>query len=81
MPNLKTAYTGRELSLPIGCNVTINLDGLSVDCIVLDTKASWGQFRLLVKPVAGDGEKWIDAGRLLRVSQPQATAIRPVGVL
>jgi len=74
MPNLKTAYTGRDLSLPIGCNVTINLDGLSVDCLVLDTKSAWGMLRLLVKPVAGNGEKWIDSGRLQRISQPQAAA-------
>ena len=38
--------------------------GLDVDVTVIDSKQSWNKIRLLVRPLAGDGQTWIEPSRV-----------------
>jgi hypothetical protein len=42
---------------------------------VIDAKNSWGKVRVLVQPLAGTGQQWIELGRLMGYST--ATESRP----
>jgi hypothetical protein len=53
-----------EMSYIVGKDVTIDLEGLSVLCKILDAKTAYGKVRLLVKPVSGSGSKWIETSRV-----------------
>lgn len=39
-------------------------EGLLVKVKILDAKVAWGKTRLLVEPLAGSGQVWIDESRL-----------------
>jgi len=45
-----------------------------IDCKVIETKTSYGRFRLLVEPVAGCGQVWIEASRLVENRKTLAKA-------
>jgi hypothetical protein len=62
--------TVRELSPAMGETVHVRLESFTVPCIVLDVKNAWGNVRLLVKPVLGLGEQWIELGRLVAAPPP-----------
>lgn len=48
----------------IGKTVTVRLESLAVACKVLDVKQAYGNWRLLVEPVAGSGQQWVDVSRV-----------------
>lgn len=62
MPSPNTA---RQLAPAIGATVTVRCEQLQVRCLVLDAKNAYGNVRLLVKPVTGDGQQWVDITRLI----------------
>lgn len=68
----QTQHTARQLAPAIGAEVLVRFESLTIACRVQDAKNSWGQVRLLVAPVAGRGEQWIELGRL--VAAPQEAA-------
>jgi hypothetical protein len=63
-----TQRTARELTPAIGQQVHVAFEQLTVLCTVLDAKNSWGKVRLLVQPVAGRGQQWIELQRLVSPS-------------
>jgi len=58
--------TVQQLLPAIGEQITIRMQDLYVACLVLDAKNSYGQVRLLVRPVAGDGQQWVELSRLVK---------------
>jgi hypothetical protein len=48
----------------IGAHVFVRFESLHVECWVKDVKNSYGQARLLVKPVTGTGEQWVEMRRI-----------------
>jgi hypothetical protein len=42
----------------------INFDGLKVKVKVIDSRKSFGRDDVLITPIAGSGEKWIDLNSL-----------------
>jgi len=44
----------------------INLDGLKVDVKILDVKQVFGRVDVLITPINGSGEKWVQADRLVK---------------
>jgi hypothetical protein len=55
---------------PIGKPAQLIVEGfakgsnLHFDVEVSDAKLTYGRIRLLIKPVAGSGEQWVESGRL-----------------
>lgn len=56
--------TANEMTPAIGATVELSADGLYVACTVADVKFSWGKPRLLVRPIAGRGERWVELSSL-----------------
>lgn len=44
--------------------IAVGVGDLVVSVTVRDVKTSWNQVRLLVTPVAGSGETWVELSRL-----------------
>jgi len=60
--------TAREMVPAIGAVVlvSVGVGDLVVSCRVKDVKTAWNQVRLLVSPVVGKGEAWVELSRLRR---------------
>ena len=56
--------TVRELSPAIGATVMCRFEEMYFAVKVIDAKNSYGKTRLLVRPVNGRGEMWIETHRL-----------------
>ena len=52
------------LALYIGKSGLLRCEYLSVEIIVADAKRSYGRTLLLVRPVAGTGEQWVEESRI-----------------
>jgi hypothetical protein len=62
---MKTAdQNASSLALYIGKTGALRCEYLSVDVTVADAKRSYGRTLLLVRPVSGAGEQWVEEGRI-----------------
>lgn len=59
----------------IGANVSVRFESITVDCVVRDVKNSWGQPRLLVVPVSGSGNQWVELPRIISNAKTTAIAV------
>ena len=60
-----------ELEKLINQRVLLPADGLWVECVVKNAKQSYGKLRVLVIPMAGRGETWVDAARVRPLASNQ----------
>lgn len=65
--------TAKQMQVAIGARINVRCESMQIECIVEDVKNSWGQARLLVRPVAGTGQQWVEMSRV-RVPEPPAGA-------
>lgn len=65
--------TCKEMLPAVGATVLVACDSLNVACRVADVKTAWGRARLLVQPITGNGEMWVE---LSRVSMGEARGAR-----
>ena len=62
---LKTAdQNASSLALYIGKTGVLRCEYLSVEVVIVDSKRSYGRTLLLVRPVAGSGEQWVEESRV-----------------
>ena len=62
---MKTAdQNASSLALYIGKGGVLRCEYLSVEVTVADAKRSYGRTLLLVRPVAGAGEQWVEESRI-----------------
>ena len=62
---MKTAeQNASSLALFIGKSGVLRCEYLSVEVTVADAKRSYGRTLLLVRPVAGTGEQWVEESRI-----------------
>lgn len=47
-----------------GNTAVLVIDGLSVQVKILDTKQAFGRLDVLIAPVSGSGQKWVQCDRL-----------------
>ena len=52
-----------ELARSVGDIVAVPAGDMEIYCRVEDAKSSYGRHRLLVKPVVGNGETWVENWR------------------
>jgi hypothetical protein len=72
----QTQHTARQLAPAIGAEVLVRFESVNIACTVVDAKNSWGQVRLLIQPVAGKGQQWIELGRLVDLVQVAAWTLQ-----
>ena len=53
-----------SLALYLGKTGVLRCEYLSVDITIVDAKRSYGRTLLLVRPVAGSGEQWVEEARV-----------------
>ena len=53
----------------VGKTGVLRCEYLSVDVMIVDAKRSYGRTLLLVRPVAGSGEQWVEEGRVSGISE------------
>jgi len=53
-----------SLALYIGKTGMLRCEYLSVKVEIVDAKRSYGRTLLLVRPVSGDGEQWVEESRV-----------------
>ena len=53
-----------SLALYIGKTGVLRCEYLSVDVAIADAKRSYGRTLLLVRPVSGSGEQWVEESRV-----------------
>jgi hypothetical protein len=56
-----------SLALYIGKTGVLRCEYLSVEVEIIDAKRSYGRTLLLVRPVSGSGEQWVEEGRVSRI--------------
>jgi hypothetical protein len=61
--------TARQMIPAIGQTVVVRVEAFHINMVVKDVKQAWGQTRLLVAPINGTGEAWIDCSRCSRCSR------------
>lgn len=48
----------------VGNTAVLVMDGLMVSVTILDTKSVYGRLDVLIAPVSGSGQKWVQCDRL-----------------
>jgi hypothetical protein len=62
---MKTAdQNASSLALYIGKTGSLRCEYLSIEVMIVDAKRSYGRTLLLVRPIAGSGEEWVEEGRV-----------------
>lgn len=64
--------TATEMVPAIGTDVQVRFEDLRINCRVVDVKHVYGRPRLLVAPVDGAGEQWVELSRIVRAGLPSA---------
>jgi hypothetical protein len=55
----------KEMAELIGRHMSVSFESVAITCKVIDLKMAYGRPRLLVAPVAGSGQQWIETSRVL----------------
>jgi hypothetical protein len=62
-------YTAKGMSIAIGQMVSIRMENLLINAEVIDAKAAYGRPRLLVRPLSGFGEQWVELSRVSKIAE------------
>ena len=69
---MKTAErNASSLALYIGKTGVLRCEYLSINVTIADAKRSYGRTLLLVRPVSGTGEQWVEESRVSGTSEPE----------
>jgi len=61
---MQQTQTCKEMLPAIGARVLVEFEQVRIACMVRDVKNSYGRVRLLVEPIYGAGEQWIEMARV-----------------
>ena len=67
-------HTAVSMIVAVGEVIQMRAGEVWVDVIVRDVKSAWGKHRLLVGPVAGDGQQWVEMSSVRRGPVARAMA-------
>jgi hypothetical protein len=65
-----SAMTCKDMIPAIGATVAVRFEDLTIACTVSDVKISWGKPRLLIRPVSGVGQQWVELSRVSQRPDP-----------
>ena len=57
--------TAREMLPAIGSKALVRFESVLVECTISDAKFAYGNARVLVSPVSGQGQQWVAFSRLV----------------
>jgi len=67
---MKTAeQNASSLALYIGITGVLRCEYLSINVTIADAKRNYGRTLLLVRPVSGTGEQWVEESRVSGISE------------
>jgi len=61
--------TALDMIPALGARVLVRCEAMQIECTVKNVKNSYGQPRLLVAPVAGSGEQWVEMRRVTATTE------------
>jgi hypothetical protein len=64
-----------SLALYIGKTGLLRCEYLSIEVTIADAKRSYGRTLLLVRPVSGAGEEWVEEGRITWITDADALTV------
>lgn len=67
--------TATQMIPAVGAMVDVRCEQMMIRCNILDVKHVWGKARLLVSPVAGNGQQWVELDRVRMMAAPKVTAV------
>jgi hypothetical protein len=56
--------TAASMIVLVGTQQFIAYEEIHVLCNVLDSKYAWGELRLQIQPIGGQGKQWVSANRI-----------------
>lgn len=56
--------TAKQMIPAIGQRVLVRFEDLQIECRVQDVKQSYGRIRLLIVPVSGTSNQWVEMQRV-----------------
>ena len=65
----KAEQNASSLALYLGKTGMLRCEYLSVNVTIADAKRSYGRTLLLVRPVAGSGEQWVEEARVTGLAE------------
>jgi hypothetical protein len=68
------AITATEMSPALGQRILVKFESMRVLCTVLDVKNVYGRERLLVAPIEGNGQQWVELSRIAILGQSDKPA-------
>jgi hypothetical protein len=63
--NRSSAMTCKDMLPAIGSRVAVRFEDLTIACTISDVKISWAAPRLLITPVSGVGQQWVELSRVV----------------
>jgi hypothetical protein len=69
-------HTAKMMGAAIGQEVNVRSEGWIIPMLVVDVKSAWGAVRLLVCPLRGSGEAWVDLSRCVRTTETSMEVAR-----
>ncbi len=57
--------TAAEMARVIGEKCTVRCEGFAIGMKVIDVKQAYGRLRVLVEPLNGTGQQWVDTDRVI----------------
>lgn len=56
--------TVNEMKPTVGKEGVLCQDGLQFEVVILDARFVYGRKQFLIKPIAGEGQRWVDEGSI-----------------
>jgi hypothetical protein len=75
---IKTSDGSLNVEAYIGIQGRITVDGLDIDVAVTDARVAYGRLDLRVKPVSGEGFRWVSAGKFVPTSETTSSVTATV---
>lgn len=60
-----STHTANKMIVAIGQTVNVRVEAWTIPMKVIDAKSAWGNIRIEVEPLNGEGRAWIELSRIV----------------
>ena len=60
-----STHTAAKMAVAIGQTVNVRVESWIIPMKVIDAKSAWGNIRVEVEPLSGEGRAWIELSRIV----------------
>ena len=68
------AHTAAKMVIAIGQIAQVRVESWTIPMRVVDAKSAWGNIRIEVEPINGEGRAWIELSRIVTPVNSRALA-------